>query len=87
MIRKYKVTEDVLERFGYEGIEKLEDSPVGRHLYRGGEVIELEDAKAAPLKASGIIVAFQEPPAEVVSETVIETPSKKPKKEVIDGNY
>jgi len=87
MIRKYKVAEDILERFGYEGIEKLEDSPVGRHLYRGGEVIELEDIKAMPLKASGIIEAFKEPSPEVVSETVIETPTKKTKKEVIDGNY
>lgn len=82
MIRKYKVVEDILERFGIEGIEKMSDSPVGRHLYRGGEVIELEDANAQLIKERGLIEVFKEMP---VIEAFPEPIERKTKKGVSDN--
>ena len=59
-----------------EGIERLCD-PIPRHLYRAGEIVELDDATVdvAGIMARGQIAEYVEP-VEVVPEAEPEVPAK-----------
>lgn len=62
---------------GYDGLERLQDPPTGRRLYRAGEIIELDDAISdiPGLRGWGIIADYVEPeiePAEEEAAPVVE---------------
>lgn len=58
-MRKRYIVQDVE---GFDGIEFLADNPVGRRVYRGGEIIELDDSlhNVAGIMARGQIVEMVE---------------------------
>ncbi len=66
MRKKYKV----LEVEGSEGIEFGSDSPVGRRVYRAGDIIELDDKvhDVAGIMARGQLSEIFEAPKPIVEE-------------------